>query len=140
MIPKPIYDKLLVEELPDQQEKYGKIHLPHGANSATELKRGRVVAVGEGLIVENGSFVPLRVRVGDTVAFIKSQAYWLAHEGRVYGLIKELYVQGILEYGAENGPDVTQLPAWLASPAARDLSRNENEPGPVVGGFAPKDL
>jgi len=63
-------DRVLVQVDEDKETKTeGGIILPDTARKKPQ--RGRVVAVGEGVRLDNGKVVPLEVKVGDRVVFSK---------------------------------------------------------------------
>lgn len=64
---RPIGTRLIVKREDEEDVTPGGIVLP---DQAKEMKsRGRVVAVGSGRLLEDGTRVPLEVQEGDTVHF-----------------------------------------------------------------------
>lgn len=63
---KPLGNRVLVKRSESKKTK-GGIILPDTAKE--KPKQGEVVAVGPGKIEEDGSLVPMNVRVGDVVLF-----------------------------------------------------------------------
>jgi chaperonin GroES len=65
----PLNDRVLVkvEEYVDPNKESTFLHIPETAKSKPQT--GRVLAVGQGRIFENGQTLPLRVKVGDLVLF-----------------------------------------------------------------------
>lgn len=59
--------RVLVEEQRDSNESESGILLPGQEKKKTN--RGRVLAVGDGAILENGQRVPMKVKVGDFVLY-----------------------------------------------------------------------
>ncbi len=60
-------------------------------------EKGKVIAVGEGKVNDDGKTVPLRVKVGDTVIFSKygpdevkidGEEYFILHEENILAIIK----------------------------------------------------
>ncbi|MBK8914168.1 MAG: co-chaperone GroES [Phycisphaerales bacterium] len=64
---RPLGDKVLVKRLEAQSKTAGGIVLPDSAKE--KPKRGKVLSVGEGRLLDNGKRSPLQVRDGDTVLF-----------------------------------------------------------------------
>ena len=63
----PLYDRVIVRPFEVEAKSEGGIVL---TGSATEKStRGKVLAVGNGRILDNGSIAPMSVKVGDTVIF-----------------------------------------------------------------------
>ena len=63
----PLYDHVILKLLAAETTSQGGIVLT--GNSAEPSSRAEVVAVGEGLLLSDGTISPLRVQVGDTVVF-----------------------------------------------------------------------
>ncbi|QOJ13787.1 MAG: co-chaperone GroES [Planctomycetia bacterium] len=64
---RPLGDKVLVKRLEAESKTAGGIVLPDSAKE--KPKRGKVLSVGEGRLLDNGKRFPLQVRGGDTVLF-----------------------------------------------------------------------
>jgi len=65
---KPLGDRVLVKEYKSKEEKRttSGIIIPETVSSE-DVKMGKVVAVGPGLYTQNGSLIPMSVKVGDEV-------------------------------------------------------------------------
>ena len=93
----PLYDRVLVEPYEEEEKRTkGGIIIPDTAKEKPQ--RGKVVAVGEGRILENGQRVPLTVKVGDEVIFgkyagteieVDDRKYLVMREEDIYAIIKE---------------------------------------------------
>ena len=90
----PLGDRALIKLLPREEKTPGGIILPETAGGKKE-DRGRVIAIGEGRIDENGKKIPMRVKVGDMVLFqwgdkveIDSEEYHLVSENNILAVIK----------------------------------------------------
>ena len=92
---KPLHNYVLLTRIEESNVTAGGIIIPDTAKE--KPVRGRVVAVGEGLI-ENGQRIPLSVKVDDTVLFAKwaSSINEVKIDGVDYVLIKESDILGIL--------------------------------------------
>ena len=62
----PLYDRVIVKPFEEEQKSSGGILL---GSAAVKSTRGKVVAVGKGRVLDNGTFAPMSVRVGDTVVY-----------------------------------------------------------------------
>ena len=62
----PLYDRVIVKPFEEEQKSSGGILL---GSAAVKSTRGKVVAVGEGRVLDNGTFAPMSVKVGDTVVY-----------------------------------------------------------------------
>jgi len=66
---RPLHDRVIVKRLEEERTSPGGIVIP---DSATEKPvQGKVLAVGKGKILEDGSVRALDVKVGDKVLFGK---------------------------------------------------------------------
>ena len=65
---KPLGDRVLVQEYKTKEEKKTSsgIIIPETATT-DDVKMGKVLAIGEGLYTQNGSLIPMSVKVGDEV-------------------------------------------------------------------------
>lgn len=66
---RPLHDRLLVERLDEGEQQVGGIIIPDTAKEKPQ--QGRVLAVGKGRVNDDGTLIPLDVKVGDTVLFGK---------------------------------------------------------------------
>jgi len=92
----PLGDKLLVKRLEAEERTAGGIILPDTAKE--KPKEGRVVAVGEGRVADDGSRVPMQVKEGDRIIFssyagneikIDGEEYLIMSEEDVLAVVKE---------------------------------------------------
>ena len=73
---RPLHDRVILKRTEQETKSAGGIVLTGSA--AEKSTRGKVIAVGNGRILENGEVRPLDVKVGDTVIF--SEGYGLKTE------------------------------------------------------------
>jgi len=64
---RPLHDHVIVKRTESESKSAGGIVLTGSA--AQQSTRGKVLATGNGRILENGDVRPLDVKVGDTVIF-----------------------------------------------------------------------
>ena len=93
---RPLHDRLLVERVDEQKEvKKGGIIIPDTAKEKPQ--EGKVVAVGNGKILEDGTKVDLEVKAGDRILFgkyagtevkIEDQDYLIMREDDILAIIK----------------------------------------------------
>jgi len=93
---KPLFDRVLIQEEINagEVERASGIYIPETVADEKGAKRGTVVAVGEGRVDENGTRIPLSVRMGDTVLFqwgdtvkIDDTEYYIVNESSILGII-----------------------------------------------------
>ncbi|WP_300667410.1 co-chaperone GroES [Desulfoluna sp.] len=66
---RPLQDRVLVERLEEQTTTKGGIIIPDTAKE--KPAEGRIVAAGKGKIKEDGSLIPMELKLGDRVLFSK---------------------------------------------------------------------
>ncbi|GAA5534423.1 co-chaperone GroES [Deinococcus metallilatus] len=93
---KPLGDRVLVEIIEDTEQKTaGGLYVPDTAKEKSQ--RGKVIAVGNGKLLDNGTRVPLDVKEGDTVYFAKYGGTEVSLDGKNYSLLNERDVLAIVE-------------------------------------------
>ncbi len=63
----PLYDRVIVKPFEVETKSEGGIVLTGSA--AQKSTRGKVIAVGNGRVLDNGNTAPMCVKVGDTVVY-----------------------------------------------------------------------
>ena len=66
---RPLHDRVVVKREEEETKTAGGIVLP--GNAAEKPSRGKVIAVGNGKILDNGEVRGLDVKVGDQILFGK---------------------------------------------------------------------
>ena len=92
---RPLHDRILVKRIEEQEVRRGGIIIPDTAKEKPQ--EGKVVAVGDGKILEDGKRVPLDVKVGDRVLFGKYSGSEVKIEDEDYLILKEEEILGVLE-------------------------------------------
>ncbi|MBI3015209.1 MAG: co-chaperone GroES [Candidatus Tectomicrobia bacterium] len=92
---RPMYDKILVKRLEEQELKKGGIIIPDTAKEKPQ--EGEVVAVGSGKILKDGTRRDLEVKKGDRVLFGKYAGTEVKIDGEEYLIVSEEDVLGIIE-------------------------------------------
>lgn len=93
---KPLRDNVVIEPLKAEEKTKSGIVLPDTANKERP-EQGKVIAVGEGKLSDDGKKLPLTVKVGDTVLFTKYGPSEVKVDNREYLICKEEDVLAILE-------------------------------------------
>lgn len=75
---KPIRDKVVVRPVDTDKAKHGPSALLVTTADVDDIRRGEVVAVGDGFVTPDGQRIPLTLRRGQTVLFDKGigKAVW----------------------------------------------------------------
>jgi len=92
---RPLHDRILLKRLEEQEERRGGIIIPDTAKEKPQ--RGKVIAVGDGKMLENGKRVPLDVKAGDQVLFGKYAGSEVKIDDDEYLILREEDILGILE-------------------------------------------
>jgi chaperonin GroES len=92
---RPLHDRVIVKRLEEETRSAGGIVLTGSA--AEKSSRGEVVAVGNGLALENGEVRALEVKAGDTVLFGANIEKTEKIDGQEYLIMREFNILGIVE-------------------------------------------
>ena len=90
---RPLYDRVLVKRMQDEETTTGGIIIPDTAKEKTQT--GKVIAIGQGRLSKDGSITPLAVKAGDIVFFGKfsgTQAddeHLILREDELLGVVEE---------------------------------------------------
>src|ERR1700759_3538703 len=95
---RPLYDRLVVKRIDEQETTQNGIVIPDSAQEKPQ--EGEVMAVGRGKRLEDGSLVALDVNVGDHVLFGKYSGSENKLEGTEYIIMREDDILGILDMAA----------------------------------------
>ena len=90
----PLHDRILVQRIEEGEVRRGGLIIPDSAKE--KPKEGKVLAVGKGMVAEDGKKTPLDVKAGDRVLFGKYSGSEVTLDGRDYLIMKEDDVLGIL--------------------------------------------
>ncbi|MEN9460950.1 MAG: hypothetical protein RIS84_970 [Pseudomonadota bacterium] len=92
---RPLHDRVIVKRVEEERKTASGIVIP---DSATEKPvRGKIIAVGNGKILENGEVRPLDVKVGDIVLFGKYSGSEIKFDGEELLVMREEDLVAILE-------------------------------------------
>ena len=92
---KPIHDRLLVLRTEEVTTTKGGIIIPDSAKERP--LEGKVIAVGTGKRLEDGSIAPLDVKAGDRVLFGKYAGTEVKVGGTDHIILREDEVLGVIE-------------------------------------------
>jgi chaperonin GroES len=91
----PLYDKVVVKPLSEEEVTASGLVLPDTANKEKPMQ-GEVIAVGPGKRMENGQVAPMSVKVGDRVLFTKYAPDEVEIDGDEYLVVDEDKILGIV--------------------------------------------
>ncbi len=92
---RPLHDRILVKRMEEQEVRRGGIIIPDTAKEKPQ--EGKVVAVGNGKVTEEGKKIPLDVKAGDRILFGKYSGNEVKIEDEEYIIMREEDVLAILE-------------------------------------------
>ena len=91
---RPLHDRVMVKRLEEERTSPGGIVIPDTA--AEKPVQGKIIAVGKGKILENGSVRPLDVKVGDKILFGKYSGTEVKVDGEDLMIMKESDIMGVI--------------------------------------------
>jgi chaperonin GroES len=96
---KPLGDRVLIEPMSDEDKSKktaGGIIIPDTADKE-KSQEGKVLAVGDGRRLENGTLIPVAVKVGDKVLYSKYGPSEFKVGDKEYLIAKEEDILGIIQ-------------------------------------------
>lgn len=92
---RPLQDRLLVEREEEESKTKGGIIIPDTAKE--KPLRAKVIAVGNGKVLEDGKVRPLDIKAGDTILFSKYAGTEIKIDGKEQLILREEDVLGVVE-------------------------------------------
>jgi chaperonin GroES len=96
---RPLYDRILVKRIEEQETTRNGIVIPDSAKEKPQ--EGEVIALGHGKRLDNGELVALDVKVGDRILFGKYSGSETKLDGTEYIIMREDDVLGVLNSAAQ---------------------------------------
>ena len=91
---RPLHDRMVVRRIEEKETAKGGIIIPDTAKEKPQ--EGKVLAVGNGRILENGTKVALDVKVGDKILFGKYTGTDIKIDGEEVLILREDEVLAVL--------------------------------------------
>ena len=91
----PLGDRILIKLMDEPEKSAGGIILPDTAKEKPQ--EGKVVAVGKGRLLEDGTVRPLEVKVGDTVLFAKYSGTEINEDQKEFTILREDDILAVLK-------------------------------------------
>ena len=91
---RPVGDRILVQHVEEKEQVRGGVIIPDNAKEKSQ--EAKVIAVGRGTKLKNGTVAPFEVKVGDAVLIgkfsgsevrIDDQKFTLVREDDIFGII-----------------------------------------------------
>jgi len=92
---RPLHDRVIVKRLEEERTSPGGIVIPDSA--AEKPSQGKVIAIGKGKILEDGSVRALDVKVGDKILFGKYSGTEVTVDGEDLLVMREEDIMAIIE-------------------------------------------
>jgi chaperonin GroES len=92
---RPLADKVLVQRLEAETKTAGGIVLPDAAKEKPQ--RGKIVSVGEGKLLDDGTRQKVQVKKGETVLFTSYAGTEIKIEGKEYLIMDESDIMAVIE-------------------------------------------
>ncbi len=91
---RPLHDRIIVQRIEEGEQKIGGIIIPDSAKEKPQ--QGKVIAVGQGKVKDDGKRQPLDDQDGDTILFGKYSGQEIKIDGEDYLIMREEEVLAIL--------------------------------------------
>ena len=92
---RPLHDRIIVQRLDEGEQQIGGIIIPDSAKEKPQ--QGKVLAVGDGRITDEGKRIPLDVQAGNLILFGKYSGQEIKLDGTEYLIVKEDEVLAVIE-------------------------------------------
>ena len=92
---RPLHDRVIVKRLEEERVSAGGIVIPDTA--AEKPVQGKIMAVGKGKILEDGSVRALDVKVGDKILFGKYSGTEVKVDGDDLLVMREEDIMGVVQ-------------------------------------------
>ena len=92
---RPLYDRIVVKRIDEQESTRNGIVIPDSAKEKPQ--QGEIMAIGRGKRLDDGQMVALDVATGDRILFGKYSGNEIKLDGVEYIIMREEDVLGILD-------------------------------------------
>lgn len=92
---RPLQDRILVERVEEVEKTKGGIIIPDTAKE--KPAEGKIIAMGNGRVADDGKVIPMDLKVGDTVLFSKYGGTEVKFDGVDYLIMRQDDVLGVVE-------------------------------------------
>jgi chaperonin GroES len=92
---RPLQDRIIVKRVEEEEKTKGGIIIPDTAKE--KPIEGKVIAVGNGKVLEDGKVRPLDVKAGDRILFSKYAGTEIKIEGEEHLIMREDDILGVIE-------------------------------------------
>ena len=92
---RPLQDRIIVKRVQEEEKTKGGIIIPDSAKE--KPIEGKVIAVGNGKVQEDGKVRPLDVKAGERILFSKYAGTEIKIEGEEHLIMREEDILGVVE-------------------------------------------
>ena len=92
---RPLHDRILVKRQEEKEMKKGGIIIPDSAKEKPQ--EGKVIAVGNGKVSDDGKKIALDVKTGDRILFGKYSGSEVTLDNEEYLILREEDILGVLD-------------------------------------------
>ena len=92
---RPLADKVLVQRVEAENKTAGGIMLPDAAKEKPQ--KGKIISVGEGKVLDDGTVRKLQVKKGDMVLFTSYAGTEVKLSGKEYLIMNESDIIAVIE-------------------------------------------
>ena len=92
---RPLQDRIIVKRVEEEEKTKGGIIIPDTAKE--KPIEGKVIAVGNGKVLEDGKVRPLDVKAGDRILFSKYAGTEIKIDGEEHLIMREEDILGVIE-------------------------------------------
>ena len=91
---RPLHDHVLIRRIEEAETIRGGIIIPDSAKEKPQ--QGEVVALGDGMVLEDGQHAAIDVKTGDRILFGKYSGSDVKIDGEKYLIVREDEILGVL--------------------------------------------
>ena len=84
---RPLHDRIIIQRVEEKEAIRGGIIIPDSAKEKPQ--EGKVMRVGAGKMLDNGTRVPVEVKEGDLILFGKYSGAEVKIDGKEYIILRE---------------------------------------------------
>lgn len=92
---RPLQDRVIVKRVEEEEKTKGGIIIPESAKE--KPLEGKVIAVGNGRVLEDGKVRPLDVKPDDRILFSKYAGTEIKIQGEEFLMLREDDILGVIE-------------------------------------------
>jgi chaperonin GroES len=93
---RPLQDRLIIKRVAEETKTKGGLFIPDTAKE--KPLEGKVVAVGNGKVLEDGKVRAMDIKAGDTILFSKYAGTEIKLDGEDHLILREEDVLGVVEH------------------------------------------